>query len=562
MDKIKVVAYCRVSSGSVEQATSLVNQEAYFKEFCKEKDNYILEEIYPEDGVSGTKLTRPQFTRMLYNAGVDVEYVSNGEPHFIASEREPEFTRILTKDSSRFARNSEAMQAVEKLRQKGVFVDFTTIGLSSEDVSSDVMLKILMAIDAQDSKNKSTNVTRGHRQGMMQDIPVIPGLSYGYYKDSDKKLHINEKQADVVKDIFDLYVNYGLGARAIVKICKEKGYKSKRGKDFGVSSITLMIKNPIYKRTLIRGKHDFSTIGGKKIDMLKINDKYFTFPNHPNIPEIISTKMWDKAQEIMTSKITFSEDGSSTRGKRKAQSKYRGMIKCSICGSTYRLNTDRGRKFYTCGNKRENGVKACHSYNINETEIDKQIENYVRGMYKDFIDVDVDESIEILESMIGLIDVKMNEDKNIKKINELKTQLKEVHNKVEKLVDMSLASDMNVDIFTKKNDELETKRTDIIDVLRVLDKTVDEYNTEISKINETIERLERVRVQTTFTREETLNELEYLTVITVTPEEWKIRMGDNADSKSFKRSYKQMRNKVMPTFKSQILIAELMIKYN
>lgn len=556
MKKIKCVAYCRVSTGKVEQATSLVNQTQYFKTKCSEHENYELGEIYADRGVSGKKLKRPEYNRMLEDAGLDLQIMSNGEIHLSVSDREPKFELILIKDTSRLARNILIYDAIEKLRKKDVYIEFTDINKSTRDRTNDPILQIIMTLDAEESQAKSRKVAFGHRQSMLQEIPVIPTASYGYEKIDKKHLKIIKEQAEVVKFVYDLYVNGGRGIRGIVEECHKYGYKSKRGKDLGKSTITLMLKNPIYKGTLERGKRDFGTLNQDKIDMLKMKpeEEWVIHHNHQGIPVIIDEETWQKAQDIMNGRL----GNTGLRGKRKSKSKYSGLLKCGVCGQNYRANSDRGRKLYTCGNKRDNGIKACNSKNINESQIDIEIEEYAKTNYYMMVTLNIFMSKMKLEKIKQQAIQVMSSDKDVIQISEKKDRINAIVGMKTKMLNLHIEGLYTLEEMKSKVSALNAELEQLELELDFLDKNVDIFKSEINEIDETLNRLDKIEVKKEYEIQEIFDEIEYIKII------GEHRTG--IELRHYKKEHEIKGEKykavhIEPVFKVDLLIERLLEKY-
>lgn len=68
-DKIKVAAYCRVSTDSDDQLNSFIEQVRYYTDFINQNPNMKLVDIYADEGVTGTSIAkRDEFNRMMSDA--------------------------------------------------------------------------------------------------------------------------------------------------------------------------------------------------------------------------------------------------------------------------------------------------------------------------------------------------------------------------------------------------------------------------------------------------------------------------------------------------------------
>ena len=105
---IQVAAYCRVSTDKEDQANSFETQQRYFREWIDRNPEWMLQEIYADEGISGTNTKkRTQFNRMIRAA------------------REGKIDLIITKEVSRFARNTvDTLEYTRELRKRGIGVLF------------------------------------------------------------------------------------------------------------------------------------------------------------------------------------------------------------------------------------------------------------------------------------------------------------------------------------------------------------------------------------------------------------------------------------------------------
>ena len=101
---IQVAAYCRVSTDKEDQANSFETQQRYFREWIARNPEWMLQEIYADEGISGTSTKkRTQFHRMIRAA------------------REGRIDLIITKEVSRFARNTvDTLEYTRELRKRGI----------------------------------------------------------------------------------------------------------------------------------------------------------------------------------------------------------------------------------------------------------------------------------------------------------------------------------------------------------------------------------------------------------------------------------------------------------
>lgn len=175
--KVKVVAYCRVSTNKDEQLDSLESQQNFFTAYCK-RNEYNLVNIYADEGKSGTKMkNRAQLLRLLSDANRQM------------------FDIVLIKDVSRLARNVvDFLTSIRKMKSLGIKVIFVNYDQTSSD-SSEFMLTLLSAIAQEESANTSKRVKFGKKQNAEQGR--VPNIVYGYDKIPGDYFNsnINEKRS-------------------------------------------------------------------------------------------------------------------------------------------------------------------------------------------------------------------------------------------------------------------------------------------------------------------------------------------------------------------------------
>lgn len=111
--KKRVAAYCRVSTEKEEQAQSFESQCNFFRCYIEQKKEWEFYKVFADEGISGTSTKkREQFNRM------------------IAEAKQRKFDLLITKEISRFARNTlDSIYYTRELRKVGVGVLFLMMGL-------------------------------------------------------------------------------------------------------------------------------------------------------------------------------------------------------------------------------------------------------------------------------------------------------------------------------------------------------------------------------------------------------------------------------------------------
>ena len=189
--KIRVAAYCRVSTDTDEQATSYDAQIEHYTDLIAKHPEWELAGIYADDGISGTNTKkREEFNRLIDDcmAGrVDM---------------------VISKSISRFARNTlDCLKYIRQLKEKNIAVFFEKEAINTLDAKGEVLLTIMASLAQQESQSLSQNVRLGlqyrYQQGKVQ---VCTNRFLGYDKDEEGNLVINPEEAEVVKRIYREYL--------------------------------------------------------------------------------------------------------------------------------------------------------------------------------------------------------------------------------------------------------------------------------------------------------------------------------------------------------------------
>ena len=229
--KLRVAAYCRVSTDSDEQATSYDAQVEHYTELIQKNPEWEFAGIYADDGISGTNTKkREDFNRMIDDCEAG------------------NIDMIITKSISRFARNTlDCLKYIRKLKEKNIPVFFEKEAINTMDAKGEVLITIMASLAQQESQSLSQNVKLGlqfrYQSGQVQ---VNHNHFLGYTKDADGNLIIDPEQAEVVKRIFREYLEcYSMDR--IAKGLEADGILTGAGKTkWWTSTINKILRNEKY----------------------------------------------------------------------------------------------------------------------------------------------------------------------------------------------------------------------------------------------------------------------------------------------------------------------------
>ncbi len=404
--KMTVVGYCRLSRDEdKENYSSIEEQKRIIKDYASTR-NWIIEDkdFYIDDNVSGYTFNRPEFTKML-------EKVKGGK-----------IDVVIAKDLSRIGRNNgKVLVLIDEFKnmQKNLILVSEMGGTYDVLNDRDDTIGITTWFNERYVKDCSRK-TRDHMYSKQKTGRLVMGNYYGYVKDKEDvtKLYVDEEIRPVIKLIYKLYVEDGLGRKKICDILNskynyptpsvyyrrkhlERGriYKHPVQKLWSTYMISNILNNDVYTGNLRTHKKKTISIRGRAIKLPE--EEHFVFENHHEA--IISKETFEMAQNIRKRKAR----SKSTSGTRKRNYAFSGLIRCGDCGfgvSGITMNRKQKQKGYECSQYRTYGKSRCKCHEIKESDIIihlKEFLKFTKEKYQDEIN-----KIEI--------DVKTNKEQNNK----------------------------------------------------------------------------------------------------------------------------------------------------
>lgn len=355
--KLKVAAYCRVSTDSDEQAGSYEMQVQHYTEYIGRNKEWELAGIYTDDGISGTNTKK----REGFNEMIDDCMAGKVD-------------MIITKSISRFARNTiDCLKYVRQLREKNIAIIFEKENINTLEASGELLLTIMASLAQQESASLSQNVKLG-LQFRYQEGKVLVNHEHflGYTKDDEGNLIIDEDEAKIVRRIYREYLE-GASLRDIAEGLERDKIKTggKRYK-WHLSTVRGILRNEKYMGDALLQK----TITTDYIEKIRIKNDG-TVPQYyvkDSQEPIIARDIFAQVQEemIRRANLTSGKDG---KKKRIYSSKYAlsSICTCTKCGDIYRriVWNNRGKKstVWRCCTRVENGPFACDASTVQESEL-------------------------------------------------------------------------------------------------------------------------------------------------------------------------------------------------
>ena len=234
---LRVTFYARVSTDSDEQLNSLDNQISYYRDYITRNPAWTFIDGYIDEGLSGmTTRKRDNFQRMVQDA------------------KDDKFDLILTKEITRFARNTlDSICYTRELLSAGVGVFFQNDNINTFDEDSELRLTIMSGIAQDELRKLSSRVKFGHQQAIKNNVVLGNSRIFGYRKDS-RRLVIDENEAPMVRELFELYATDHYSMKQIENLFWEKGYRNHNGRKIAHTTMSGMISNPKYKGYYVGNK--------------------------------------------------------------------------------------------------------------------------------------------------------------------------------------------------------------------------------------------------------------------------------------------------------------------
>lgn len=373
--KLRVAAYCRVSTDSDEQASSYEVQIEHYTEFIKKNTEWAFAGIFADDGISGTNTKkREEFNRMI-----DECMAGN-------------IDMIITKSISRFARNTlDCLQYIRQLKEKNIAVYFEKENINSLDAKGEIMLTIMASLAQQESQSLSQNVKLGYQYRYQQgEVSINCSWFLGYTKDENKKLVIVPEEAEIVKRIYREYLE-GSSMDKIKKGLETDGVLTGAGKTrWHTSTIRKILSNEKYiGDALLQKIYTVDFLTKKRVKNNGIMPQYYVENSHE---AIIPREIFMQVQEELVRRSTGRVSTSGKKRNFSCSHAFSQIIFCGECGEIYRRVhwNNRGKKsiVWRCVSRLENTGFACHSRTASEDLIGVVVTKSIKellGQRDDFL---------------------------------------------------------------------------------------------------------------------------------------------------------------------------------
>ena len=348
--KLRVGAYCRVSTDHDDQEGSLENQMQTYEDEIRSDPGYEFVEVFYDFAISGYKDKRPGFLRMMQAA------------------RDGKVDLIITKSISRFARNTQiVLAATRELKELGVAVFFELQNINTLTDEGELMMTIIAAFAQAESEGISTTAKMAYRRMYEAGIPIqYLERSFGYMKGADGNYAIDPNEAKWVRKIYHMIAD-GHTPASVKRYLNDNGVKTTAGTAWLDSTVIRLVENEIYKGDYIMHKRFVDEDRKLKKNRGEV-DSWYVENDHV---AIVSRQLWQKSQDAIKRRRDYLSEGSVVKEMTDENYPYKNLLFCSYCGHPLypRIYSDGNRLGWGCSGTKRYGKKFCKGINIPDSII-------------------------------------------------------------------------------------------------------------------------------------------------------------------------------------------------
>ena len=398
--KLRVAAYCRVSTDMDEQIGSLETQNTHYEALINANPEWEFAGLYYDEGITGTKKeVRPALMKM------------------IADCEEGKIQRILTKSLSRFSRNTaDCLELVRKLLQIGVTIYFEKENIDTGEMESELLLTVMSSLAESESVSISENSKWGVRHRFENGTYKISSAPYGYTV-NDGVFRIREEEAKWVRFIFKEAIA-GKSAYGIAKELQAMGVQTRKGAMWSGSTVRAILRNEKYTGDCLLQK-TYTDFKFKRCYNKGDRDQFFITNHHEPIvsrqdfelvSRIIRQHAAEKKLEVQTKKYS-------------KRYPFSGKIVCGQCGSTFKRRTQ-------CTGDQKYILWACreHLEHRKECSMKALRESVIEDAFTTMMNKLIFAREQILKNLLDGIR-RQNHVSNLDRINEIEKALDEMRDR-------------------------------------------------------------------------------------------------------------------------------------
>ena len=355
--KLRVAAYCRVSTDQEDQLHSFDAQVDYYTKYIEEHENYAMAGIYADEGISGTNTKRrEQFKKM------------------IADCEAGKVDLVITKSISRFARNTQdCLMYSRKLKNLGIGIIFEKENINTLDSTGEWLFTILSSLAQDESRNISENCKCGIRTKFKNGELHLNTFKFlGYDKDENGRLVINKEEAKTIRRIYEEFLG-GRNPQEIAKGLEEDKVPGCQGQTkWYATTVIGILKNEKHMGDALLQKTYTADFLTKK--QVKNNGEITQVYVEGSHKGIIDKEVWNAVQEEFERRKCFMEKhGLASYSYGAECNPFCCRVFCGKCGSVMTKHSwkSRGVEQYQCKNHRTDGKLTCTNDFVDKRNLER-----------------------------------------------------------------------------------------------------------------------------------------------------------------------------------------------
>jgi len=431
---LETAIYVRVSTEEqAQEGFSIRAQEQKLKDYARIKE-WAIYKIYRDEGISGKNITaRPAINEMI-------EDIKSGCVKNVLIFKIDRLTRSTV----------DLANLIDLFNDYNCAFNSLNESIDTQSATGRMFIKIIGIFAEFERENIAERVTLGFERKAREGYSTSSrSTSYGYDRENGQKVQtINEKEAKIVKEIFDMFVNRHMSYCGIRDTLNNRNIPTKENSIWDTRTITSLLKNCNYKGYVRYAYKDEK----RKFEVKGLHEP------------IISEELFNEAQilaEKMTKKVYKKHP--------KEDHYFAGVLFCGLCGERLMVhgryiknrNGDIIHKIdYYCNNRVK---KICDAKYMIQKNVEKAFVEYINSI-EDFNTLDE----------IQLSVKQENEAKNLEMITELRKQLEKLDRKEKEIVTMYVQENLDFDSYTNIKKMIDKERNQTILLLKNIEESVDE----------------------------------------------------------------------------------------
>ena len=462
MEDYKVGLYLRLSrddKNSDSESMSISNQRTMLMDFTAERGWHV-EDIYIDDGISGTTFERPSFKRMV----ADIE--------------KKRINTVIVKDLSRLGRNYVKVGEYTDFFFPQHHVRFIAVTENIDSDKDNDIAGFLNVVHEHYAKDVSRKVRTSKRTLMKKGFFLGSQPPLGYVKSPDDKhqLIIDEHGAAIVRRLFHMYA-IGYTARHIADTFNQEGVLSPReyyfkliGKPnpytnetllWGNATVMRILSNQVYIGHMCSGKRRNRSFKLKQRDVVP-QDEWIVVENTHE--PIINYVTWTRIQELLMQNKSNTKARTVKNESNKLPALFAGKLKCADCKAVMHYTSSTSGKYktyykYRCSTYTNQGKTACGFNSIREVELNALVLNDIRRL-SELIRTNGDEMLQVLLDLNSRTKQNGHAKKN-KVIRGIQAEVKDVSNRIDLLLDERMSGNVSDAMFKQLMAKYESRQNEL-----------------------------------------------------------------------------------------------------